>query len=679
MRLLLILLLCCGIAFGQDTTKYFKSVDYGWNWQRGKFRSGLILPTDTTNNKLGVAQINSGIYFWNGSKWVISTSTANTIYTSDGTITGDRIVDINGNGFAFINGAVGIGNFYFSPNTTVKKTVKTPTPALNNQYLPISVNNQYASLTGNIIDTLYKPYVDSVVNANVPILTLQDVTNNGNTTTNDIAANNISGKSFIITGTNGNGHIHLRHQSSDATGTGQSTTLFANSNGYLKWKNDGGYYSTLEMNQSADRNYRFQNKSYTLADSTTLADSVAALRTTLNSKGNVSSIATTSPILGGTITTTGTISADTGRGNNQLATGGSLAKVKDSLAAIISTKGTGTVTSIATSTSTGITGGTITTSGTLSIDTTLISTRAWRQKAVDSLNTIIATKGSGTVTSIATGLGLSGGTITTSGTLLVDTASTSILSRQRAATTYAPISINGTVTSVARTNGLGISASVANSTTTPNITIAVDTSDASILSRQRAATTYLPLSGGTLTSRLTGTSLILNKDSLPTVTSKKWALIVDTANGNQISKQAIPTQIDSPWRAWTETLTWTATTAPSGTANNYYRWWQNGKMVHLEIRLNYANTGTAITQVKTNLPAEMPLPSIATNWGVSATNDILYYSTGNHSTTFSGVGNTLFCTILYGSGASSRTDKINMNLVSASSSKYIYKIDYLTD
>jgi hypothetical protein len=47
---------------------------------------------------------------------------------------------------------------------------------------------------------------------------------------------------------------------------------------------------------------------------------------------------------------------------------------------------------------------------------------------------------SGTVTSIATGLGLSGGTITTSGTLLVDTSSASILSRQRAANTYATTS-----------------------------------------------------------------------------------------------------------------------------------------------------------------------------------------------------------------------------------------------
>lgn len=42
----------------------------------------------------------------------------------------------------------------------------------------------------------------------------------------------------------------------------------------------------------------------------------------------------------------------------------------------------------------------------------------------------------GTITSIATGLGLSGGTITSTGTILLDTANTVVLSRQRAANTY---------------------------------------------------------------------------------------------------------------------------------------------------------------------------------------------------------------------------------------------------
>ena len=57
----------------------------------------------------------------------------------------------------------------------------------------------------------------------------------------------------------------------------------------------------------------------------------------------------------------------------------------------------------------------------------------------------------GTVTSIATNLGLTGGTITTTGTLSVDTASASILSRQRAAATYQPI-ITNNITGTGTTN-----------------------------------------------------------------------------------------------------------------------------------------------------------------------------------------------------------------------------------
>ncbi len=133
---------------------------------------------------------------------------------------------------------------------------------------------------------------------------------------------------------------------------------------------------------------------------------------------------------------------------------------------------TGTVTSVATNNGTGITGGTITTSGTLAIDTFLISTRAWRQKGIDSvqgnltsglalkvnisdtasmlspylrsnvaaasyvpLTRTITINGTsqdlsanrtynvGTVTSVATntGTGITGGTFTTSGTIAADT------------------------------------------------------------------------------------------------------------------------------------------------------------------------------------------------------------------------------------------------------------------
>ena len=90
----------------------------------------------------------------------------------------------------------------------------------------------------------------------------------------DLGANNLNAQSISITGTNGNGHIHLKHQASDATATGSSTSLFANSNGDLKWKNEGNYYTTLTTQQTADRAYTFQNKSYTLADSSDVANKV---------------------------------------------------------------------------------------------------------------------------------------------------------------------------------------------------------------------------------------------------------------------------------------------------------------------------------------------------------------------------------------------------------------------
>ena len=75
-------------------------------------------------------------------------------------------------------------------------------------------------------------------------------------------------RSLHITGTNGNGKLELRHQASLPTAGGQTTSLYANSNGNLAWKNDNLHHTTLATNHiTADRSYRFQNKSYTLADS----------------------------------------------------------------------------------------------------------------------------------------------------------------------------------------------------------------------------------------------------------------------------------------------------------------------------------------------------------------------------------------------------------------------------
>jgi len=82
----------------------------------------------------------------------------------------------------------------------------------------------------------------------------------------DLDANKLSAESIYIEGTNGAGHLHLKHQNADATASGQSTALFADVNGDIKYKNDNDYYTTLKTSlNTADRVYTYPNASGTLA------------------------------------------------------------------------------------------------------------------------------------------------------------------------------------------------------------------------------------------------------------------------------------------------------------------------------------------------------------------------------------------------------------------------------
>ncbi len=82
----------------------------------------------------------------------------------------------------------------------------------------------------------------------------------------DLDANKLSAESIYIEGTNGAGHLHLKHQNADATATGQSTALWANNDGDLKWKNDNDYKTTLKTSlNTADRVYTFPDVSGVVA------------------------------------------------------------------------------------------------------------------------------------------------------------------------------------------------------------------------------------------------------------------------------------------------------------------------------------------------------------------------------------------------------------------------------
>lgn len=199
---------------------------------------------------------------------------------------------------------------------------------------------------------------------------------------------------------------------------------------------DSSLYSTKAYRQKG-----IDSVNGTVATRVKYTDTAAMLlpyqRTVNATSGTVTSVATGYGASGGTITTSGTISADTAA----IATRSRVQKAVDSLNVSIGTKGSGTVTNVATNNGTGITGGAITGTGTIAADTTILGTRLWRDKLADSLNVTIAARvkytdtasmllpyqrtvnaTSGTVTSVATGYGVSGGTITSSGTVVVDTA-----------------------------------------------------------------------------------------------------------------------------------------------------------------------------------------------------------------------------------------------------------------
>lgn len=82
----------------------------------------------------------------------------------------------------------------------------------------------------------------------------------------DLDTHQLNARSINIVGTNGDGHLDLKHQNADAPATGQSTALFADSNGDIKYKNDGVYYTTLKTSlNTADRVYTFTDVSGVVA------------------------------------------------------------------------------------------------------------------------------------------------------------------------------------------------------------------------------------------------------------------------------------------------------------------------------------------------------------------------------------------------------------------------------
>lgn len=84
-------------------------------------------------------------------------------------------------------------------------------------------------------------------------------------------------------------------------------------------------------------------------------------------------------------------------------------------------------------------------------------------------------------------------------------------------------------------------------------------------------------------------------------------------------------------QVYTGTITWTGTTAPSGSTNHTYSWIRVGNMVTLRISLLYGTMGSALTSVAMELPSDCPSPLQPSGFG--SANEMLQLGSGKMATT----------------------------------------------
>lgn len=103
---------------------------------------------------------------------------------------------------------------------------------------------------------------------------------------------------------------------------------------------------------------------------------------------------------------------------------------------------------------------------------------------------------------------------------------------------------------------------------------------------------------------------------------------------NNTSGAANPTEFgyrEPGVQTYAGTITWTGTTAPSGSLTQQYFWTRVGSMVILQIYLKYSVAGTALTSVTFTIPSDVPNP--AEYAGQTAADNTLYALMGFMGTT----------------------------------------------
>ena len=393
----------------------------------------------------------------------------------------------------------------------------------------------------------------------------------------DLGAFSLNGKSLHIKGTAGNGHLGLKHQSAAATGSANESLIYADSLGDLSWQNANLYLSKfITSANTANRSYTFPNATCNIPDDS-LVVHLAGTETITGAKtfSGYTTFTSTVDITSGltfsnsgftlllqppTLSVNRTVTLPDGTGTLALTSDISypVTSVFGRTGAVVATSGDYTTAQVTEVTNLYFTDSRarlalsfVAGSGAYNSTTGVITIPTNNNQITNGSNYI-------TLGSLSAGVGISynntTGVITNSAPdqVVALTASTGISvtgTYPNFTITNTSPSSGGTVTSVAAltigTTGTDLSSSVANSTTTPVITLNVPTASATnrgalssadwttfnnkqpqlngtgfvkasgttitydnstYLTTSSAASTYLPLAGGTLTGALGGTS-----------------------------------------------------------------------------------------------------------------------------------------------------------------------------
>ena len=415
---------------------------YGYEMKRVNATLVLLLPSDTVTNKTGIARIGTVLYSGNGTKWTPATAT-------DTTSLSNRInLKVN-----ISDTAAMLSNYAKTSAVNLKVNI-SDTAAMLTNYAKTSAVNSGLALKVNISDTatmltnylrkidtaslssrinlkvnisdtatMLTPYAKVVdlnlkANINSPTFTgtvggiTQSMVGLGNVT-NESKATMFTNATFTGTFATAAGAIGNASLANGAvanlsgTNTGDQTTITGNAGTATALQTARTIGTTTGDATSAGSSFNGtanNTNALTLATVNSNVGTFTNSTITVNGKGLITAassgtgVGTVTSVAALTLGTSGTDLSSTVA--NSTTTPVITLNVPTASAtnrgALSSTDWTafnnkGSVSSVATDNATGITGGTITTTGTLAIDTIVISTRKWRQKGIDSVQANLTT------------------------------------------------------------------------------------------------------------------------------------------------------------------------------------------------------------------------------------------------------------------------------------------------